>query len=480
MKVELSTIANLCKRRGFIFQSSEIYGGINGFWDYGPYGVALKKAVENLWWQFMVVDRENVIGQDSTIICHPRVWDASGHTSQFSDIMIDNKVNKKRYRLDNLLASQNKDTLELLANDFMCENTIDALEAEMSKDLEKSYDFIKKYKFIDPNTKEQGDWTNPKHFNLMMKTFVGPVADEDHKAYLRPETCQPIFSNFSYLHKVARKKIPFGIAQIGKAFRNEINPRNFTFRSREFTQMEMEFFCHNDEALEWYEFWKKQRLNFFYDKLNFSQEKLRIHNHEKLAHYAKAALDIEFAFPFGWGELEGIHHRDTWDMSRHEEFSKENLKYYDEQSKQFYTPTVIETSVGLDRLVLALLCHSYDEDEAKTKKEGQEKDIRVVLRLPQLVAPVQIAVVPLSKKLIPQAQQLYQLLGNKWRKEFDTTGNIGRCYRRQDEIGTPFCVTVDFETEKRKSVTVRFRDSMKQERIAIEDLESFFSSALSY
>ena len=471
--LELKTITNLCKRRGIIFQSSEIYGGINGFWDYGPYGIALKRALERLWWSYMVEARDNVIGQDSTIICHPRVWDASGHTSQFADIMVDNKDNKKRYRLDQLISSQSKETLQKLAEKYSIEVDIDKLELIMSEDLQKTHQTISDLNFIDPHSKKKGDWTQPKNFNLMMQTYVGPVFDEDHKAYLRAETCQPIFSNFSHLQTTLRQKLPFGIAQIGKAFRNEINPRNFIFRSREFTQMEMEFFCEKEESMGWYEYWKKQRLNFYFDILGFKNDVIKIHAHEKLAHYAKAALDIEFKFPFGWGELEGIHHRGTWDMSRHEEFSKQKLKYFNEQKKEFITPTVVETSVGLDRLVLACLCHFYDEDSAATQKKGKDTDVRVVLRFPASIAPVQVAILPLSKKLEEPARELYNEFLPIFRTEFDMSGNIGKRYRRQDEIGTPFCVTIDFDSLEDQQCTVRERDSMEQTRIPLKELQNF-------
>jgi glycyl-tRNA synthetase len=322
------------------------------------------------------------------------------------------------------------------------------------------------------------DLTEPKEFNLMMKTFVGPVFDDEHVAYLRAETCQPIFTDFHSVRIAARQKLPFGIAQIGKAFRNEINPRNFTFRSREFTQMEMEFFCDGEEGMEWFEYWKEQRLRYYRDKLKFSDDFMRIYVHEKLAHYAKAAIDIEVKFPFGWGELEGIHHRGTWDLSRHSEFSGENLEYIDHDNGRRIMPTVIETSVGLDRTMLALLCRAYDEEKAATQKEGMDEDIRVVLHLPDLVAPIQVAVLPQSKKLKDNAYALYKSIDRYFRCEYDETGSIGKRYRRQDEIGTPYCITFDFDSLNDNAVTVRDRDTMQQERVNVTQLRDYLEKKI--
>jgi len=427
----MEKIVSLCKRRGFVFQSSEIYGGINGFWDYGPYGVAMRRAVEKLWWKTMVEDRGDVVGLDSTIICHPLVWKASGHLDQFSDLMTDCRQCKKRFRVDQL------------------------------EDPE-----------VCPNCGAR-DMTEPREFNLMMKTFVGPVFDEEHAAYLRAETCQPIFVDFHLVRLACRCKLPFGIAQVGRAFRNEINPRFFTFRSREFTQMEMEFFCRDQEAMDWFEYWREERWKFYRDLLEFPEETLRIHHHEQLAHYAKAALDIEYAFPFGWGEIEGVHHRGDWDLSRHQEFSGRDLRYFDPDSNERYIPTVVETSCGLDRIVLALICRGYSEDYAETKKEGKEEDLRVFLRLPAVVAPVQVAVLPLSRKLAEYAQKVHQDVRRFFRTEYDEGGSIGRRYRRQDEIGTPFCITIDFETLEDHAVTVRNRDTMEQDRVAVQQLREY-------
>jgi glycyl-tRNA synthetase len=429
----MSKVVALCKRRGFIFQSSDIYGGINGFWDYGPNGVPLRRSVEQSWWRYMVEERDNVVGLDSTIICHPEVWRASGHLEQFSDSMTDCLECKKRYRVDQL------------EDPGVCPGC--------------------------GSTR----MTEPREFNLMMKTYVGPVFDEEHAAYLRAETCQPIFVDFNIVRIATRQKLPFGIAQTGKAFRNEINPRFFTFRSREFMQMEMEFFCRDEDSMEWFEYWRNERWNFYTQVLGIPENKLRWHWHEKLAHYAKAAVDIEFEFPFGWGEIEGIHHRGTWDMSRHCEFSRQeqDCKVYDQDTKESFFPTVVETSCGLDRICLMLLCHAYDEDTAETRKADKDEDIRVVLHLPPKVAPVQVAILPLSKKLEDMARPLLKDMRRYFRADYDDGGSIGKRYRRQDEIGTPFCVTVDFDSVNDQAVTVRDRDSMLQERVEISKLTAY-------
>jgi glycyl-tRNA synthetase len=326
---------------------------------------------------------------------------------------------------------------------------------------------------ICPHCGARGEMTEPREFNLMMKTFVGPVFDEDHVAYLRAETCQPIFVDFHLIRIAARQKLPFGIAQVGKAFRNEINPRNYTFRSREFSQMEMEFFCRDADSMQWYEYWRGERLAFYRDLLGFPEGTLRTHDHEQLAHYAQAAVDIEFAFPFGWGELEGIHHRGTWDLSRHQEYSGKDLSYFDPETQERFLPTVVETSCGLDRICLALLCQGYDEDLAETRKEGKDEDLRTLLHLPARIAPVQVAVLPLSKKLGEKARPVWESMRRHFRCEYDDSGSIGKRYRRQDEIGTPFCVTVDFDSLEDEAVTVRDRDAMTQDRVGIDALERY-------
>ncbi len=473
-QTKMEKIISLCKRRGIIFPSSEIYGGFAGFFDYGPNGTAMRRAVEALWWNYMVETRDNVEGLDSTIISHPRTWDASGHTAQFADIMIDNKINKKRYRLDTLIEQQSEYITGKLVE--ACDGVSDpeAMATLFANKGDAAGPELMELGLIDPENKKIGEWTTPRQFNLMMSTYVGPTADEDSKAYLRAETCQPIFTDFETVRIASRQKLPFGIAQVGKAFRNEISPRNFTFRSREFTQMEMEFFCKDSEAMDWYNYWKEERIKFYKEELEFTDEDFRIHDHEKLAHYAKAALDVEFNFPFGWGELEGVHHRGEWDMSRHAEYSEQDLRYFEQETKERFYPTVIETSVGLDRMVLALLCKAYDEDTAATQKAGKAEDVRVVLRFPAKIAPVQVAVLPLSKKLSDEASPIYKKLRKFFRADMDVTGQIGKRYRRQDEIGTPFCICVDFDTPEDGCVTVRERDSMEQERVAIADLHHYF------
>jgi len=407
----MDKIVTLCKRRGFVFQSSEIYGGYNGFWDYGPYGVAMKKAIEQLWWSETVEKRENVVGLDSTIICHPKVWKASGHIDRFGDIMCDCKDCKARHRVDQM------------PDPKKCTNC------------------------GSPNL------TPPREFNLMMKTYVGPVFDDEHVAYLRAETCQPIFVDFHLIRIATRMQLPFGIAQVGKSFRNEITPRMFTFRSREFSQMEMEFFCSDEESMEWYKFWKQTRHDFYRNLLQFKEDEIQFHDHDKLAHYAKAAVDIE-------------------------EFSTQNLEYFDQATGKRYLPTVVETSVGLDRMFLAVLAHAYDEEKAPTKKEGMEEDVRIVLHIAPRIAPVQVAVLPLSKKLNEKAEALQKDLWNHYRTELDVTGNIGKRYRRQDEIGTPFCVTYDFDSDNDNAVTVRDRDTMSQERVALTELKAYLDKKI--
>lgn len=436
-QVSMDKLVSLCKRRGFIFQSSEIYGGINGFWDYGPYGVTMRRAVEQLWWQNIVEERDDVVGLDSTVICHPEVWRASGHLDKFADLMVDCNDCKRRHRVDQMEDSS-----------------------------------------VCPECGSH-NLTEPREFNLMMKTFVGPVFDEDHTAYLRAETCQAIFVDYPLVQIASRQKLPFGIAQVGKAFRNEVTPRFFTFRSREFVQMEMEFFCRAERAMEWFEYWRDQRLAFYKDILGVPEERLRIHEHEELAHYAKAAVDIEFEFPFGWGELEGIHHRGTWDISRHEKYSGKDMRYHDQEKNEKFHPTVIETSCGLDRMCLALLVNGYDEDLAETKKAGKAEDLRVVLRLHPRIAPVQVAVLPLSKKLTDPARQVYNKLRRNFRTEYDDGGSIGKRYRRQDEIGTPYCVTFDFDSLEDEAVTVRDRDSMTQDRVKIEEVGAYLFTRIS-
>ncbi|MGH0033379.1 MAG: glycine--tRNA ligase [Myxococcota bacterium] len=426
----MDDLVSLCARRGFVFQSSEIYGGINGFWDYGPLGAELKNNLKALWWQRVVRERPDVEGIDSAIICHPRTWEASGHVEHFSDPMVDCKACKKRFRADQL-----DDAPPCSAREGTSEH----------------------------------DFTEPRNFNLMLSTQIGASEDAASVAFLRAETCQPIFNDFKRVREASRQKIPFGIAQVGKAFRNEINPRNFTFRSREFEQAELEFFVHPSEREKWFEHWREQRLQWHRD-LGLREECLRTRPHEKdeLAHYARAAVDVEYLFPFGWQEIEGIHDRGDWDLSRHGEYSGKDLGITDPDTKEHYVPMVIETSVGVDRTCLAVLADAWALENPGTDDE------RTVMRFHPVLAPLKAAVLPLSKKLAEPAQALAAELRRSLNVFYDDAGNIGRRYRRQDEAGTPFCVTIDFDTvgdaEKAGDgkATIRERDSMEQVRVPLE------------
>ncbi len=422
----MEDLVSLCARRGFVFPSSEIYGGINGFWDYGPLGVELKNNLKATWWQRMVRERPDVEGIDTAIIAHPRTWEASGHVEHFSDPLVDCRACKKRFRADQL----------------------DEAGPCPSREGTSDHDF-----------------TEARHFNLMLQTQIGASEDAASIAYLRAETCQSIFSDFKRVRESARQKIPFGIGQIGKAFRNEINPRNFIFRSREFEQAELEFFCHPSEREKWFDYWRRERLRFHTDLgLDESSLRMREHGRDELAHYCNAAIDVEYLFPFGWQEIEGIHDRGDWDLSRHSEFSGKDLGVTDPQSKEHYLPMVIETSVGIDRTCLALLCDAYAEEDLG------DGETRTLLRLHPAIAPIQVAVLPLSKKLAEPARAVEGELRRRFNVFYDEAGNIGRRYRRQDEAGTPFCVTYDFDSARDGKVTVRDRDSMDQERIGIPEI----------
>jgi len=427
----MDKIVALCKRRGFVFQSSEIYGGINGFWDYGPMGAELKRNVRDAWWNDTVRRRTDVVGIDGTIITHPRVWEASGHVTSFSDPMVDCKKCKGRWRADQL-----------------------------------------------PETKcpEGGphDYTEARQFNLMFESHAGPVKDDSNKVYLRPETAQVIFVQFQNVLSVSRQKIPFGIAQIGKAFRNEINPRNFTFRSREFEQMELEFFIKPGTDADWHKTWVAERLKW-YETIGLPASKLSVYEYKKeeLAHYASACVDVMFAFPFGVQELEGIAARGNFDLSQHQKFSGKSMEYFDDESKEKYIPHVVEPSAGVDRICLALICAAYTEEEVAPG------DVRIVMKFAPRIAPVKVAVFPLLRNkppLVEKARQVFNLLQPHFTTEWDDRGNIGKRYRYQDEQGTPWCVTVDFDTLGEKgpelldTVTLRDRDTMQQERIKIADL----------
>ena len=435
----MEKIVSLCKRRGFIFQSSEIYGGLNGAWDYGPLGVELKRNLKNYWWHVTVDQRDDVVGMDGSILTHPAVLKASGHVEGFSDPMIDCRTCKAHLRADQLVEKKGI---------RQCPNC-------GGKDL-----------------------TAPRQFNLMFETQVGAATDESSIAYLRPETAQSIFVQFKNILEVSRKKLPFGIAQIGKAFRNEINPRNFTFRSREFEQMELEYFCRPEQGMELLEYWKEERLKF-YEDIGIPRSKLHVLTvpDEERAFYSKGTYDIEYDFPFGRQELEGVAYRTDYDLSQHQKASGKSLEYFDEETKQRFIPHVVEPSAGVDRTVLALICEAYSEDQAPDEKGKLET--RLVLRFHPRIAPVKCAVFPLLKnnpQLVAKAKEIVALLRSDMTVFYDESGAIGRRYRRQDEIGTPFGVTVDFETlgEKdaalRDTVTLRDRDSMKQQRVEIGDL----------
>ncbi len=427
--VTMEKLVSLCKRRGFIFQSSEIYGGLSSAWDYGPLGVELKNNIRDFWWKEMTQLHDNIVGIDAAIMMHPKVWEASGHVENFSDPLVDCKKCKQRFREDNI-PEENRKT---------------------SKCPECG-----------------GDLTAPRQFNLMFKTTLGALEDGGSVVYLRPETAQGIYVNFKNVNQSSRVKIPFGIAQIGKAFRNEITTKNFIFRTCEFEQMEMQFFINPSEDDEWFKYWKAERVEF-YKNLGIRENKLRFHQHgpDELAHYAKDAFDIQYEFPFGWQELEGIHNRTDYDLRRHMEFSGKDLKYLDEVTKEKYTPYVIETSAGLTRTVLTVLSDAYEEERI------DDKESRVVLHFHPSIAPVTVGVFPLVKKdgLAEISRDIEKNLRNDFTTFYDQGGAIGRRYRRQDEIGTPFCVTVDYQTKDDKTVTLRFRDSMEQERVKIGELE---------
>ena len=569
----MEKLVTLCKRRGFLFQSSEVYSGLAGFWDYGPLGVELKRNIETFWWDYMVRRRDNVVGLDSACIGPEAVWVASGHVGAFNDALIDDKKSKERFRIDQLLYENDEDsekaelyTIQWLADnppvkyeavqleawagqwliviDGNTKNVIrsdsgDALSyktreeadlkiAEIKGNLETDFwDGLKAHIGYYPNNPNSGKasrFTIPRQFNLMFRQQIGATGEGAQTGYLRAETCQPIFVDFELIRTASRTQLPFGIAQIGKAFRNEINPRNFLFRSREFTQMELEFFVRPDTVsaelksrgaavepgldgqpdghsttMDWYEYWLAQR-RAYYVKLGLPADKLRevLHPPEKLAHYARAACDIYFEFPHGWGELEGVHHRGDYDLAQHQQHSGKSFSYFDQEAEQAliaggmakeearklatYLPVCIETSVGLDRTFLAVLTAAYDEDTQDTKHEGKDEDIRLVLRLHPRLAPVKAAVFPLSKKLSgpdSAAYRLYRtLIDAGLAVEYDDTGSIGKRYRRQDEIGTPWCITYDFDSETDNAVTIRDRDSLTQERIAISEVAAWLSAKL--
>jgi glycyl-tRNA synthetase len=496
----MEKVVSLCKRRGFIFQSSEIYGGLNGVWDYGPLGVELKRNLKNYWWRVMVHERDDVVGIDGAILMNRAVWKASGHASTFTDPMVECDVCKRRYRDDQIPWTTPFRTLaHVLFSDhegnFVHEESL-IVGGDSPKDVRRKARVQSQYlklggKFdsveLEPGHAEDparccphcgADISEPRSFNLMFKTYVGATEDDSSLTYLRPETAQAIFVQFKNILEVSRKKLPFGIAQIGKAFRNEINPRNFTFRSREFEQMELEYFCRPEQGMELLEYWKEERLKF-YENIGIPRDKLHVKMvpDEERAFYSKGTYDIEYDFPFGAQELEGVAYRTDYDLSQHQKASGKSLEYFDEETKQKFIPHVVEPSAGVDRTVLALICEAYAEDEAPDEKGKMET--RIVLRFHPRIAPIKCAVFPLLKNkepLVAKAKEIIDLLRPHMYVFYDESGAIGRRYRRQDEIGTPFGVTVDFESlgEKdpalRDTVTLRDRDSMKQERVAIKDL----------
>lgn len=468
----LDEIVSLAKRRGFVFQSSEIYGGLNGCWDYGPLGSELLRNIKEQWWKSMTY-REDIEGIDAAILMHPRTWEASGHLASFTDPMIDNKVSKARYRADTLI----EEHIEKLKK----KNRTDRAQAvqervDKAQTPEDYYAIIIDEEITDPVSGTK-DWTEVRYFNLMFKTFVGPVEDASNAVYLRPETAQGIFVNFKNVLDSGRQKIPFGIAQIGKSFRNEINTKYFLFRTREFEQMEMQYFVKPGAHPEWFEKWREARWNWFLE-LGMSADSLRLKPHEKLAHYADAAVDIEYRFPFGWGEIEGIHSRTDFDLRRHQEFSGKKMEYVDTVSGERYLPYVIETAVGATRSFMAFLCNAYDVENVPG--EGDKSETRTVLHFHPKLAPIKAAILPLVKKdgMPEVAGNIYRDLQRFMKVQYDEGAAIGRRYRRQDEIGTPFCITVDGETLSEQTVTVRHRDSMEQIRIPVDNVRQYLIDQL--
>ncbi len=473
---KFQAIISHAKEYGFVFQSSEIYDGLSAVYDYGPWGSELKKNIREAWWNAMTRMHDNIVGIDAAIFMHPTTWKASGHVDNFSDPMIDNKDSKKRYRVDHLLeatadewvkAGKEKEAAQLLSD-------MEALLA--SNDFAGLKDLIEKNN-IKCSVSGTNNWTDVRQFNLMFSTQLGSVSDEASEIYLRPETAQGIFVNFLNVQKTARMKIPFGIAQVGKAFRNEIVARQFIFRMREFEQMEMQFFVRPGTQQEWYAYWKEERMKW-HASFGIPASSYRFHDHVKLAHYADAAVDIEYAFPIGWKEVEAIHSRTDFDLKSHQQFSGKKLQYFDTEINQHYIPYVIETSIGLDRMFLLTLCHAYQEE--KWKKEDGTEDSRVVLKIPAKVAPIKLAVLPLLKKEgLPEiAKEIMAACRDEFYCFYEEKDTIGKRYRRMDALGTPFCVTIDHQSKEDQTVTIRYRDSMQQERIPIAGLAQFIKQKM--
>ena len=460
MLKDMETIVRLCKSRGYVYPGSEIYGGLANTWDYGPLGVELKNNVKEAWRKKFIQENKNIVGLDAAILMNPETWVASGHVSGFSDPLLDCKECKTRHRADKLIESfaHNK------GEDIVADGWTD----------EQMLNYINDNKIVCPKCGKL-NYTNIRKFNLMFKTFQGVTEDSTSTVYLRPETAQGIFVDFKNVMSTTRKKIPMGIAQIGKAFRNEITPGNFTFRTREFEQMELEFFCKPGTDLEWFEYWRKFCKDWLLN-LGMKEENIRLRDHspEELVFYSKGTTDIEFAFPFGWGELWGIADRTDYDLTAHQTHSKEDMSYLDPETNEKYIPYVIEPSVGADRVTLAFLCNAYEEQELG------EGDTRIVLHLHPALAPYKAAILPLSKKLNDKADEVFQTLAKAFPVDYDEAGSIGKRYRRQDEIGTPYCITVDFDTLEDNQVTVRDRDTMEQIRIPIDQVEKYIAEKIAF
>ena len=460
MLKDMETIVRLCKSRGYVYPGSEIYGGLANTWDYGPLGVELKNNVKEAWRKKFIQENKNIVGLDAAILMNPETWVASGHVSGFSDPLLDCKECKTRHRADKLIESFAHDKGE----DIVADGWTD----------EQMLNYINDNKIVCPKCGKL-NYTNIRKFNLMFKTFQGVTEDSTSTVYLRPETAQGIFVDFKNVMRTTRKKIPMGIAQIGKAFRNEITPGNFTFRTREFEQMELEFFCKPGTDLEWFEYWRKFCKDWLLN-LGMKEENIRLRDHspEELVFYSKGTTDIEFAFPFGWGELWGIADRTDYDLTAHQTHSKEDMSYLDPETNEKYIPYVIEPSVGADRVTLAFLCNAYEEQELG------EGDTRIVLHLHPALAPYKAAILPLSKKLNDKADEVFQTLAKAFPVDYDDAGSIGKRYRRQDEIGTPYCITVDFDTLEDNQVTVRDRDTMEQIRIPIDQVEKYIAEKIAF
>ena len=457
----MDKIVSLCKARGFVYPGSEIYGGLANSWDYGPLGAELKKNIKDAWWQKFIKENKYNVGIDASIIMNPEVWVTTGHVGGFSDPLIDCKACKTRHRADKLIEEW----------EFKNGRDISGLDGWSNEEL---VDYINKNNIPCPDCGKT-DFTDIRKFNLMFKTSIGVTEDAKSEVYLRPETAQGMFVNFKNVLRTTRRKMPMGIGQMGRSFRNEITPGNFIFRTREFEQMELEFFCKPGEDLKWYEYWKAYCKDFLI-KMGINEDNLRLREHskEELSFYSKGTTDIEFKFPFGWGELWGIADRTDYDLSRHMEASKEDLSYLDSETNEKFVPYCIEPAVGVDRIFLATICNAYEEEKVS------EDDTRIVMHIAPSIAPIKIAILPLSKKLSEGANKIYDMLAKKYSVDYDEAGSIGKRYRRQDEIGTPYCITYDFESETDNKVTVRNRDTMEQVRIGIDELESYFNGKFDF